>query len=57
MIKSKFNNTQIMDAMKRVEAEFGVPDICRKMSTSNATFYKWLATYVGKYVSMMSRMK
>ena len=28
MRKSKFNDIQIMDAVKRVEVGFGVPDIC-----------------------------
>jgi putative transposase len=28
MRKSKFTDSQIMDAVKRVEAGFAVPDIC-----------------------------
>ncbi len=31
MRKSKFTDSQIMGAVKRVEAGFGVPDICREM--------------------------
>jgi putative transposase len=46
-----------MDAVKRVEAGFGVSDICREMGISTATFYKWRAKYGGMDVSMMSRMK
>jgi putative transposase len=57
MRKSKFTDSQIMDAVKRVEAGFGVPDICREMGISTATFYKWRAKYGGMDVSMMSRMK
>lgn len=57
MRKSKFIDSQIMDAVKRVEAGFGVPDICREMGISTATFYKWRAKYGGMDVSMMSRMK
>ena len=57
MRKSKFTDSQIMDAVKRVEAGFGVPDICREMSISTATFYKWRAKYGGMEVSMMSSMK
>jgi transposase-like protein len=45
MRKSKFTDSQIMDAVKRVEAGFGVPDICREMGISTATFYKWRAKY------------
>ena len=29
MRKSKFTDSQIMDAVKRVEVGFGVPDSCR----------------------------
>jgi putative transposase len=57
MRKSKFTDSQIMDAVKRVEAGFGVPDICRELVISTATFYKWRAKYGGMDVSMMSRMK
>jgi putative transposase len=46
-----------MDAVKRVEAGFAVPDICRELGISTATFYKWRAKYGGMDVSMMSRMK
>ena len=40
-----------------VEAGIGVPDLCREMGISTATFYKWRAKYGGMDVSMMSRMK
>ena len=42
---------------KGVESGIGVPDICRELGVSTATFYKWRAKYVGMDVSMMSRMK
>ena len=31
MRKLKFADSQIMDAVKRLEAGFAVPDICREM--------------------------
>jgi putative transposase len=46
-----------MDAVKRVEAGIGIPDMCRELGISTATFYKWRAIYGGMDVSMMSRMK
>jgi len=46
-----------MDTVKRVEAGFAVPDICRELGISSATFYKWRAKYGGMDLSMMSRMK
>ena len=56
MRKSKFTDSQIMDAVKRVEAGFSVPDICRDLGISTATFYKWRVKYGEMEVSMMSRM-
>jgi len=53
----KFSDSQIIDAVKRVESGIGVPDICRELGVSSATFYKWRANYGGMDVSMMSRMK
>ncbi len=57
MKRSKFSDGQILDAVKRVEACFGVPDICRELAMSTATFYKWRSKYGGMDVFMMSRMK
>jgi putative transposase len=57
MKKSKFSDSQIMEALKRVESGLSVPDLCRELCISTATFYKWRAKYGGMDVSMMSRMK
>ena len=57
MKRSKFTDSQIMDAVKRVEVGIGVPDICRELGISTAKFYKWRAKFGGMDVSMMSRMK
>ena len=43
MKRSKFSDSQIMDAVKRVEAAIGVPDICLELGVSSTTFYKWRA--------------
>ena len=37
MRKSKFTDSQIMDAVKRVEAGFAVPDICRELAVRSAS--------------------
>ena len=47
----------IMDALKRVESGLSVPDLCRDLGISSATFYKWRAKYGGLDAPMMSRMK
>jgi putative transposase len=55
--RSKFTYSQIIDSVKRVDAGIGVPDICRELGISTATFYNWWAKYRGMDVSMNSRMK
>lgn len=57
MKKSRFTDSQIMDALKRVEAGLAVPEVCRELGISSATFYKWRAKFGGMDVSMMTRMK
>jgi putative transposase len=57
MKKSRFTDSQIVEALKRVEAGLGVPDLCREMGVSSATFYKWRSRYGGMDTSMMTRMK
>ena len=57
MKKTRFTDSQILDGVKRVEAGFAVPDICRELGVSTATFYKWRSKYGGMDVSLMSRMK
>ena len=57
MKKSRYTDSQIMDALKPVEAGIAVPDLCRELGISSATFYKWRAKYGGMDTSMMVRMK
>ena len=57
MKKSKFTDSQIMEALKRVEAGLSVPEICRELGISSATFYKWRAKFGGMDVSMVARLK
>ena len=57
MRRSKFTDSQVMDALKRVDAGLAVPEVCRELGISTATFYKWRAKYGGMDTSMMARMK
>ena len=57
MKKSRFSDSQIMDALKRVEAGLSVPDVCRELGISVATFYKWRAKFCGMDASLMATMK
>lgn len=34
-----------------------VPELCRELGISSATFYKWRSRYGGMDVSLMARMK
>jgi putative transposase len=57
MKKSKFTDSQIMEALKRAEAGVAVPEVCRELGISTATFYNWRGKYGGMDVSLMPRMK
>lgn len=57
MRKSKFTDSQVMDALKRVDAGLTVPELCRELGISSAIFYKWRAKYGGMDVSMITRLK
>ena len=57
MKKSRFTDSQIAEALKRVEAGLAVPELCREIGISSATFYKWRAKYGGMDTSMMARLK
>ena len=57
MKKSRFTDSQIIDALKRAEAGLAVPELCRELGVSSATFYKWRAKFGGMDASLMARMK
>jgi putative transposase len=40
-----------------VEAGLAVPELCRELGISTATFYKWRSKFGGMDTSMMARMK
>ena len=46
-----------MEALRRAEPGLAVPEVCRELGISSATFYKWRAKFGGMDVSMMTRMK
>ncbi len=47
MKKSRFTDDQISEALKRLEAGLAVPELCRAMGISFATFYKWRSKFGG----------
>jgi putative transposase len=40
MKKSKFSDSQIIEALRRVEGVLSVSELCRELGISSATFYK-----------------
>ena len=57
MKKSRYSDSQIMAILKQAEAGSPVPELCRELGMSSATFYKWRSKYGGMDASMMSRLK
>jgi putative transposase len=57
MKKSRFTDSQILDALKRAEVGIKIPDLCRELGISVVLFYRWRARFGGMDVSMMARMK
>jgi putative transposase len=57
MRKSKFSDSQIMDAIKRVDSGLPVSELCRELAISSQSFYKWRSKFGGMDTSMISRMK
>jgi putative transposase len=56
MKRSKFTESQIIDALKRMDAGLAVPNVCRELGISTAAFYKWRAKYGGMDISIIARM-
>ena len=54
MKRSKFIDSQVMEALKRVDSGLAVPEIYRELGISTATFYKWRAKYGGMDTSMIA---
>jgi putative transposase len=57
MRKSRFTEHQIIGALRRVENGTPVKDICRELSVSDATFYKWRSKYGGMQASDLKRLR
>lgn len=57
MKKSRFTEEQIAFALKQAELGTAVPEICRKMGISDATFYNWKKKYGGLGPSELKRLR
>lgn len=57
MKKTRFTETQIVNAIKEHEQGRNAQDICRELGVSTAAFYKWRQRYGGMEVNELRRMK
>ncbi len=47
MKRSKFRESQIVFALKQAETGVSMPEVCRKLGVSEATYYNWKKKYGG----------
>jgi putative transposase len=57
MKKSRFTETQIVEALNRHENGQSVADIARNLGVTAATFYTWRKKYAGVDASQLKRLK
>ncbi len=57
MKRSRYTEEQIAFALKQAELGTPVPEACRKMGVSDATFYNWRKKYGGLGPSELKRLK
>ena len=57
MKRSKFSEEQIAYALRQVESGTAVPDVCRQLGISEATFYVWKKKYAHLGVSELRRLR
>lgn len=56
-MKKRFNEEQIIGILKDAEAGLKPAELCRKHSSSEATYYNWKAKFGGMTVSETQRLK
>lgn len=57
MKRSQFTDQQIAFALQRAEGGTPVPEVCRKMGVSEATYYRWKQRYGGLMPSEVQRLR
>ena len=55
--EQKTDRDQIVGILKEAEAGTPVPELCRKYSVGNSTFYKWRSKYGGMEASDVKKLK
>jgi putative transposase len=57
MKRSKFTEEQIAYALRQAESGSPVPDVCRQLGVSEATFYVWKKKFAHLGVSELRRIR
>ena len=57
MKRSKFTEEQIAFALRQVKTGTRVPEVCRKLGISEATFYNWKKKFGGLGVTELRRLR
>src|SRR5215207_7127083 len=57
MKKTAFTEEQIAYALRQAEAGTPVADICRKLSVSEQTFYRWKKKFAGIGIAELRRLR
>ena len=57
MKRKRYNDEQIAFALRQAESGTAVEEICRKMSISEPTFYRWKKQFAGMGVPEIRRLK
>jgi putative transposase len=52
MRPSKFNQDQILQALRQVKAGTPAVQVCRKLGITETTFYRWRSKYEGAALSV-----
>ena len=55
--RSKFTEEQVTYALRQAESGTPVPDVCRQLGVSEATFYVWKKKYGHLGVSELRRLR
>lgn len=57
MTKKNFTEEQIVHALRQAEAGTAVTEICRKMSVTEQSFYRWKTKFTGLGITELRRFK
>lgn len=57
MKKKRYNEEQIIHALRRQESGEKAKDVCRSLGISEQTFYAWKKKYAGLGVSELRKLK